>query len=75
MTEYYVWPGQSIMSLNHDTKEVINVLNIPNQSSIKKINELEFYNKMLTLIPNFQPTNEQVFRSTYQAALSNLNDL
>jgi len=73
MKNYYKRPGEVYVSIDTDTKEIINVLNLPQQKTISKLNSQEYYDKIIIEASNWETANEQSFTDVKTQVLALLN--
>jgi hypothetical protein len=75
MKNYYLRPDQVYVRIDNDTKEIINVLNHGTQKTLSKLNNVDYYNNIITQASNWTVSDEATFNNMYNIVLSNLNNL
>lgn len=76
MKTYYIrGGGQVYVQIDSSTKKIINVLNIPTQKGISILENIDYYNMIMTQINTWVITDETTFNNMYNVVLSNLNNL
>lgn len=75
MINYYLRPGNALVRINTDTKEIVNILNLPIQKTISKLDNEQYYNTIVNEASSWPTSDEQTFNSNYQEVLSILSNL
>ena len=73
MINYYVRQGVVYVKIDHTTKEIINVLNLPTQKTISRINGEDYYNNIMNQVSSWSETDEVTFNSVKSDVLNNLS--
>jgi len=73
MINYYVRQEVVYVRINHTTKEIINVLNLPIQKTVSRIIGDEYYNNIMTQIGSWTETDEVTFNSKKDEVMTNLS--
>ena len=61
MISYYLRQSVVFVKIDHNTKEVINILNLPEQKTISKLNSEEYYNNIVAQVPTWTESDETTF--------------
>jgi hypothetical protein len=76
MKTYYIRVGgQVYVQIDSVTKKIINVVNIPTQKGISVLDNLDYYNMIMTQVQSWEISDETTFNNMYNVILSELNNL
>jgi len=76
MKTYYIrGGGQVYVQIDSSTKKIINVVNIPTQKGISVLENIDYYNTIMTQINTWVTTDENTFNNIYNVILTELNNL
>ena len=75
MISYYTRPGEVYVKINSETFEIVNVLSLPTQKTISKMDNQQYYELIMSNISSWPTIDEQTFNAKYQEVLSILNNL
>lgn len=75
MINYYLRPGNVYVRINESTKEIVNILNHPEQKTISKLTGTDYYNFIMTQINSYTSSDKATFDEAYNTVLSQLNNL
>jgi hypothetical protein len=70
MINYYLRPDKCLVKIDDSTKEIINVLNIPIQKTISKINNDSYYDSIISQVTSWQVSDENTYVTNYNEVLS-----
>jgi len=75
MKTYYLRPGNALVRIDSDTKEIVNVLDVQQQKTISKLSSEEYYNTITSQVSGWTQSNETTFNTTYNEVLNSINNL
>ena len=75
MKTHYIRTGGVYVEIDSDSKLIKNVLNTPTQKTISVLNNLDYYNTIMTYVDTWTITDENTFKTNYDEVFNYMNNL
>ena len=73
MINYYLRPEGAHIKVDHDTKKMDLVLNLPAQKTISMVDSLDYYNNIINAVSGWTVSDQSTYETNRSQVLQELN--